>query len=244
MAVCVTGIRLNMTTTCSERVSGSPGFPWRRQPRPASANPPALLQRSLQLYVTLLLSLLSYLFFSQCVMTTVEVSGLSMSPTLQNGDRFLLNRYSYWCQEPQRGDLVVIREPEHGEYAVKRIVALPSEKVQMQRNIAHINGQRLMEPYLLPAAVATQDAMMERPLVIPANHYFVMGDNRDNSEDSRIYGAVPRHRIVGVIQLGSQPMAFLRSPASAPVDHSPLLPLPTISAAAMERVSPPSACVP
>ena len=178
---------------------------------------------------------MSYFFFSRCVMSTVEVRGLSMFPTLHNGQRFLLNRLGYWNREPQRGDLVVLRDPEHGEYAVKRIVALPQERLQMRKNIAYINGRRLVEPYLAPTARASENAMMERPIVIPEDHFFVMGDNRDNSEDSRHYGAVARRDILGVISLGKQPVAFLRAPFSSPVNQIGMLSLPTISASATER---------
>lgn len=205
-----------------------------RQPCSGANRQQARGHRRLQLLAALLFGLLSYLFFSQCVMSTVEVSGLSMAPTLQNGDLFLLDRWSHWVRDPHRGDLVVIRDPSRWDYVVKRVVALPREFVQMQRNIAYINGRRLMEPYLPLSALATQDAVIERPFAVPPDHYFVMGDNRSNSEDSRHYGAVPRQNIVGFLQIGPQPEAFVRTP----VKHASLLPLPTISASATERTSP------
>ncbi len=162
-----------------------------------------------------------------------------MCPNLVPGDRFLLNLWDYLVQAPQRGDLVVIRDPIHREFAIKRIVGLPRETVQMRKHIAFVDGRRLMEPYLPAAALATEDAMMERAVEVPPNCYFVLGDNRGNSEDSRRYGAVPRKDIVGTIRLGGQLQAFLRPTAGEAVDRSGRLPLPRISAAASEpRTSP------
>lgn len=226
---------MHMTTACLKRIWANRGGIWGKNRRGAPARPAWDRQARLRVGVALLLSVFSYLFFSRCVMSTVEIRGLSMSPTLQNGDRFLLNRFSYWYREPQRGDLVVLLDPTHAEYVIKRIVALPLEQVRMKRNIAYINGHRLMEPYLPARALATEDAVLERPIDIPEEHYFVMGDNRFNSEDSRHYGAVPRRRIVGVVKIENQPMAFLRSSDSHPVDQTRMLPLPTISALAAER---------
>lgn len=192
-----------------------------QQRRRETSKPAANLRPSFRLGIAVILCIASYFFFSRCIMTTVEIRGLSMFPTLQNGDLFLLNRTSYWYRNPERGDLVVIEDPQRGEFMIKRIVGLPGEQVQMRKNITHINGMRLMEPYLLPSALDSEDAMLEPSTRIPKDYYYVIGDNRNNSEDSRHYGPVRRQSIVGVVKLGNQPMAFIRTPA--------------ISAAAAER---------
>jgi signal peptidase I len=184
------------------------------------------------------LSVGSYYFCSHFVYTTVEIRGVSMYPNLVPGDRFLLNLWCYLFRAPERGDLVVIRDPVHGDFAVKRVVGLPGEKIQMRRNIAYVDGRRLVEPYLPASALASDDAVLERGLVLPEAGYFVLGDNRANSEDSRRYGAVARQSVLGSIRLASQPQSFLRPMAGAAVDQSGLLPLPRIPVAASERKEP------
>jgi signal peptidase I len=163
--------------------------------------PPAAGRRQLLKFALLIvLSFVSYLFFSHVVVTAVEVKGVSMAPTLAAGDRFLLNRFTYLHREPQRGELVVLKDPETGDLIVKRIVGLPCETVLMQNDTPYINGHRLPEPYLRRSARADH-LPWGKATVIPRGHYFVLGDNRSRSVDSREFGTVPRDSILGVITL-------------------------------------------
>jgi len=157
-------------------------------------------RKLLKLLLLVALSFCSYLFFSRLVVTAVEVKGVSMSPTLIAGDLFMLNRFAYLTREPQRGELVVLKDPETGELIVKRIVGMPCETVVMQNDIAYVNGKRLPEPY------ATRSTRMDRsqlgkPTVVPRDCYFVLGDNRSRSLDSRKFGPIKRESILGVISL-------------------------------------------
>jgi signal peptidase I len=157
-------------------------------------------RKLLKLLLLVALSFCSYLFFSRLVVTAVEVKGVSMSPTLIAGDLFMLNRFAYLTREPQRGELVVLKDPETGDLIVKRIVGMPCETVVMQNDIAYINGKRLPEPY------ATRSTRMDRSqfgkaTVIPRDCYFVLGDNRTRSLDSRTFGPIKRDSILGVISL-------------------------------------------
>ena len=188
--------------------------------------------------LVLSLSVGSYFFFSRFVYTTVEISGVSMYPNLVPGDRFLLNLWQYLFRDPQRGELVVLKDPLHGDFAIKRVIGLPRETVRMKKHIAFVDGRRLMEPYLPATALATEEAVMERGVAVPAGFYFVLGDNRGNSEDSRRYGAVPRQNILGTIRLGDQLKAFLRPALGEMAGQSGFLPLPRISASASERKPP------
>jgi signal peptidase I len=151
-------------------------------------------------FLLIALSFCSYLFFSRLVVTAVEVKGASMSPTLSAGDRLLLNRLALLHREPQRGELVVLNDPETGELIVKRIVGLPCETVLMQNDTAYVNGRRLFEPY---AAVSFRRASSPtgKATTVPRDHYFVLGDNRNRSLDSRTFGSVPRDSILGVISM-------------------------------------------
>lgn len=158
-----------------------------------------------------------------------------MHPTLQSGERYILNRLTLVWRSPRRGDLVVIKDPLHGEYAVKRIVGMPEDRVRLRKNIVYLNGSRLMEPYLSKSALATEDAMLERETAVQRDTYYVLGDNRNNSEDSRCYGAVPRKNIMGFINLGKQPEAFVRRSPGKLACQVGLSPSKTITAAAAER---------
>ena len=130
----------------------------------------------------------------------VEVQGVSMSPTLKNGDLVMLNRFAYISREPKRGELVVLRDPETEELVVKRIIGLPEESVAAGSDHAFVNGRLLFEPYLYMAARTA----VEKPSYltrVPKDHFYVLGDNRHYSVDSRAFGPVPRDRILGVINL-------------------------------------------
>ena len=150
--------------------------------------------------VLILLCFCSYLFFSRMVVTAVEVKGASMSPTLTAGDRFLLNRFAYLHREPQRGELVVLKDPETEELIVKRIVGLPCETVLMQNDVPYVNGHRLYEPYAR-GTLRTNHIPFGKATVVPRDRYYVLGDNRSRSVDSRKFGTVSRESILGVITL-------------------------------------------
>src|ERR1051326_3493583 len=107
------------------------------------------LTKQLLLVVALtVLSIGSYYLVSRYVATLVVVQGRSMTPTLQDGDRFILNRWSYFRHAPERGDLVVVKDPGHADYAVKRIIALPGESLFFTHGKVIVNGKPLAEPYL------------------------------------------------------------------------------------------------
>jgi signal peptidase I len=153
-----------------------------------------------KLCLLFVLSFASYLFFSRLVVTAVEVKGASMAPTLTAGDRLLLNRLAYLHREPQRGELVVLKDPETGDLIVKRIVGLPCETVLMQNDTAFVNGHRLFEPYAA-TTFRTYKFAVTKATTVPRDYYFVLGDNRTRSLDSRVFGCVPRDSILGVINM-------------------------------------------
>jgi signal peptidase I len=123
----------------------------------------------------------------------------SMMPTLKPGDRVLVNKLSYHLHPIRRGDIVVFKRPpgEAGDPAIKdlikRVIGLPGDTIEEVNNQVWINGKPLDEPYLVPGT-PTQTLVKHK---IAAGEYFVMGDNRTNSKDSRFIGAIPGSLIVG-----------------------------------------------
>jgi len=152
------------------------------------------------IFWAILLSGLSYYVMSRFVVTAVVVQGKSMLPTLHDGDRYLLNRWALRFRNPQRGDLVVIRDPGHCDFAVKRIVGLPSDSIHFKDGDIYLNGHFLIETYLSKGTRTYSPTRRETLFLVGQNRYFVLGDNRLISEDSRYYGAVRRDQIIGVIE--------------------------------------------
>jgi signal peptidase I len=118
----------------------------------------------------------------------------SMVPTLQVWDRVLVNRFIYRLSEPKREDIVVFESIEYGADLIKRVVGVPGDKIEVRSGTLFVNGEQQEEPYLnreLP------DDRSYGPKSVPSGHVFVMGDNRADSADSRVFGPVPKENIVG-----------------------------------------------
>jgi signal peptidase I len=131
----------------------------------------------------------------------VHVEGLSMYATLDDNDYLIANKIDYRLHPPQRGDIIILRPPtDNSKDFIKRVIALPGERLLIRDGFVYINGHKLDEPYL-PEAWTTLNNPAPWSVgdgaVIPANDYFVMGDNRNRSQDSRIFGPIGRDRIDG-----------------------------------------------
>ena len=123
------------------------------------------------------------------------VQGASMEPTYQDREYLIIDELSYRFHEPQRGDVVVFRYPnDPSQYFIKRVIGLPGDTVEVREGSVWVNGKRLDESSYLDVSVET---IGTTDLTIPAGYYFLMGDNRTASLDSRIFGAVSRKAIVG-----------------------------------------------
>ncbi|MDR7483224.1 MAG: signal peptidase I [Armatimonadota bacterium] len=138
---------------------------------------------------------------AQLVMTSVaqayQVEQSSMEPTLLPHDRVLVNKFIYRLREPRRGDVVVLRYPrDPGRSYIKRLVAGPGTRVEIRAGQLLIDDVPVQEVY-----VNGQPTGDWGPDVVPADNYFVLGDNRNNSEDSRAFGFLRREQIVGPAML-------------------------------------------
>ncbi len=129
----------------------------------------------------------------------VSVIGPSMSPTLENGEKVLVNRFVYKLFDPKQNDLIVFQPNgnEKSHYYVKRVIALPGDTVQIKDGKVYVNGELLAESV---ETEKIENAMMaENEIVVGEDEYFVLGDNRNNSEDSRYsnIGNVKKEHIIG-----------------------------------------------
>jgi signal peptidase I len=140
------------------------------------------------------------------VVQTFFVPSGSMVPTLEVGDRMLVDKLFFVRSSIHRGDIVVFRrvpsdhDPEHPADLVKRVIGLPGETISSRGDTVYIDGKPLAEPWLPTLTGLCVDPSYDiTPQKIPANHYFVMGDCRGNSADSRVWGTVPASYIVGKV---------------------------------------------
>lgn len=180
--------------------------------RPAAAlvggvgceNDPAVTARCLkQVIGWLVIAGLAYGCFhlsQRYVVQSVQVTGSSMSPSLPDSSWYLLNRLVYYFREPKPRDIVVLYDPEDQGYAIKRIIAKPGDLVCVRDGRVYVNGVLLREPYLPPGTKTFLNSTDSSQSWICGRHqYFVLGDNRGNSADSRAYGAVPQQNILGLV---------------------------------------------
>lgn len=147
----------------------------------------------------ILLAVLTAVVLVLSVGFRISVVGPSMSPTLENGERILVNRIGYKLFNPKRNDLVVFlpNGNEKAHYYIKRVIALPGDRVQIKDGIVYINGEPFEEKGEVSAI--ENPLLAEDEIVIGKDEYFVLGDNRNNSEDSRYasIGNVKKEHIIG-----------------------------------------------
>jgi signal peptidase I len=170
---------------------------------------------------TLVLALLIFVVVRSVVLN-FRVDGLSMEPTLDSGQMLLVNRQVYfhfdanrvlnWIpfvsrdgqnivypfHPPQRGDIIVLHPPvDQGKPYIKRIIGLPGERIAIRDGGVYINGERLQEQYLNGVTTSWGGSVGHEEITIPEGRVFVMGDNRNNSTDSRIFGTIEIDEIIG-----------------------------------------------
>lgn len=143
--------------------------------------------------------MLVLLVFAGFSLQPISVIGGSMSPTLRNGDVLLSLHLGY---RPQRGDVVLVRDPTDPQQdLVKRVIAGPGDTVIIRSGAVYLNGRRLSEPYVKTPWLVTRNwpDVPDSPQgeLVPPDNWFLLGDNRDNSSDSRLYGWFRTDQILG-----------------------------------------------
>jgi signal peptidase I len=143
---------------------------------------------------TLVVALAMALIIRKFVFQTSLVFSGSMIPTMQINDRLIVNKFIYRYRTPNRSEIILFRSPyKDKKEFVKRLIGMPGDVIEVKRGVVYINGEQL----LLPGIDVHRDYSYFGPITIPPGHYFVMGDNRGNSADSRVWGFVPEADLIG-----------------------------------------------
>lgn len=155
----------------------------------------------------------------------------SMLETLQINDRLIVDKLSYKFSSPKRGDIIVfnptkaLEKQNFHDAFIKRVVALPGERVEIKNGKVYVNGKALQEKYINGQQTSTdvcpagEPAYLAKPVVVPPNSYLVLGDNRRNSYDGRCWGLVPSDRIIGRASIRFWPLNSMGS-----IDREPIYP--------------------
>src|ERR1700686_3421947 len=178
--------------------NGAAGISPTTSPNTSSEQPPSLLSlrheirvwtRDLLIAIGLALVIIVFLY------QPVKVEGTSMAPLLSDQERIFINKFVYRFEAIHRGDVVVFWYPlDRSKSFIKRVIALPGETVSIRQGVVTVNGTVVPEPYVPPQYEDVSDYGPQR---VPADSYFVMGDHRISSNDSRVFGPVPSQFIYG-----------------------------------------------
>ncbi len=160
----------------------------------------------------LAVALISFFLIKTLVVQPFIVNGPSMEPTFYSNQYVLVDEITYKFREPQRGEIVVFRNPRNeSEFYIKRIIGLPGEVVTVTDNEVDINGKKLNESY-----ITVKNGMMQKDFTLKTSEYFVMGDNRPQSFDSRGWGPLDKKEIIGMVRLRFLPfknLTFFEDPS-------------------------------
>lgn len=155
----------------------------------------------------IVISLAVSAFFIIFLYQPVKVEGTSMMPTLADQERVFINKFVYRLEPIQRGDVVVFRYPrDTSKSYIKRVIAVPGDRVRIEDGLVYVNGHPVAEDYV---PTNYEDLRSYAEMVVPPHSYFVLGDHRNLSNDSRDFGPVDRSYIYGKAVFGYWPFAKL-----------------------------------
>lgn len=146
--------------------------------------------------VILAIMVMIYLF----IMSPQEINGASMEPNFHNGEYILTNKIEYKLRDPKRGDVVIFKSPRNKDIDyIKRIIGEPGNRIALQGGVFRVNGLPLEEPYLASGTYTAFGNYLreDSEIIVPEGKYFVVGDNRGHSSDSREFGPVPKEDFIG-----------------------------------------------
>ncbi len=178
-----------------------------------------------ELIETVLLIIAIYTFVNLATARFV-VEGRSMYPSFEGDEYLIVSRFDYIIGDPQRGDIVVFHYPQNPERDfIKRVIGLPGETITMQNGQVFVNGEPIDEPYVLDLCASTN--CTNREWVLGNDDYFVLGDNRNASQDSTRFGPINRKHIVGRAWIQYWPPSRWRIINHHEYGEPPVLPTPT-----------------
>jgi signal peptidase I len=145
-----------------------------------------------ELLETIVLTAIVFLAI-RAVAQNYQVDGHSMDPTMHNGEFVIVLKAVYWFHPPQTGDIIVLQYPEDpSRNFIKRVIGTPGDVVAVRNGQVIVNGHALTEPY-----IARSPTYTVAPLTVPPGKYWVLGDNRNDSNDSHIWGFLPANEVIG-----------------------------------------------
>lgn len=140
------------------------------------------------------------------VVSFQQIMGPSMEPNYEEGQIYLLNKIKYKFTKPKRFDVVVLNNKK-GKFMIKRVIGLPGEHIEYKDDTLYIDGEKIIEKFSKTLESSETDILKKKvDLVVPQGHYYVLGDNRVNSEDSRSFGSVSIKNIIGKVEFRIWPI--------------------------------------
>jgi len=160
-----------------------------------------------EVFEVIIISFVSITLIYKFVAQPFIVKGASMEPTFENNDFLLVDEFVYRFREPSRGEVIVFRNPRNEEeFYIKRIVGLPGEEVTIREGAVFVDGKMLEEEYV-PEEMRSMPG--DHRFELAENEYFVMGDNRLESSDSRSWGPLDEREIIGIVRVRFWPVEKL-----------------------------------
>ncbi len=170
--------------------------------RHASTREPGIIRRFLSLVVTVPLVLVAAWGIRTYVIEPFEVPSASMESTIMTGDMVFAEKVSYHFSSPQAGDIVVFADPQiPSRVLIKRVIATEGQTVNLVDGVVYVDGVAQSEPYVVgdsyPLETTAGNVSLSYPYTVPSGHVWVMGDNRENSADSRYFGSIDVSTVFG-----------------------------------------------